>query len=133
MLAFTDYLLVDGDGVDLIVAENPFSYWIELGFVAVSEDGENWVEWPCASADPEGAFSGCAGKSPVYGNPSTGVDPTDPALAGGDQFDLADIGVTQARFVRIRDTGTNDATYAGNTGGFDLDAVVVVNGEPVAE
>jgi hypothetical protein len=58
------------------------------------------------------------------------VDPTDPAVAGGDAFDLAEVGLPRARFVRIRDGGTSD--YAGVSGGFDLDAVAVVNGETLA-
>jgi hypothetical protein len=62
----------------------------------------------------------------VYAGPE-GTDPTDPAAAGGDAFDLADIGVAHARFVRITDSGAN--TYDGETGGFDLDAIAVVNGE----
>ncbi|RYZ33379.1 MAG: cell surface protein, partial [Myxococcaceae bacterium] len=43
-----------------------------------------------------------------------------------DGFDLAAVGLTRARFVRIRDSGANG--YAGTSGGFDLDAVAVVNG-----
>jgi hypothetical protein len=46
--------------------------------------------------------------------------------AGGDAFDLADIGLQRARFVRIRDSGENP--YEGTAGGFDLDALAVVNG-----
>jgi hypothetical protein len=47
-------------------------------------------------------------------------------VAGGDGFDLATIGVSRARFVRIRDSGAN--SYSGTSGGFDLDALSVVNG-----
>ena len=71
---------------------------------------------------------GCAGVNPVLANRTNGVDPTDPALAGGDAFDLADVGLARARYVRIRDSGVNP--YEGTTGGFDLDALAVVNGEP---
>ena len=55
-----------------------------------------------------------------------GVDATDPAAAGGDAYDLAEIGRASARYVRIRDSGAN--SYDGVSGGFDLDAVAVVNG-----
>jgi hypothetical protein len=112
--------IVDGEGPDLIVFENPFQGWTELGEVAVSEDGEDWVTFACDAA----TGAGCAGVWPVLSHPDNGVSPTDPSVSGGDLFDLASIGVLQARFVRVRDTGTNP--YEGNTGGFDLDAVAAV-------
>ncbi|MEM1414311.1 MAG: cell surface protein [Myxococcota bacterium] len=124
VLAFRDTELVDGPGPDLLVFENPFSGFTETGAVAVSEDGITWEEWPClnsASMD----FPGCAGVRPVFANPDNDIDPTDPEAAGGDAFDLADLGLTRARFVRIRDTGWN--VYGGMSGGFDLDAIAAVN------
>ena len=52
-------------------------------------------------------------------------------LAGGDPFDLATLGVTSAKYVRIRDLGTvecaSDPAKKATTGGFDLDAVAIVN------
>lgn len=127
VLALDDLVVVDGPGPDLIVFENAFSGWVETAFVEVSDDGERWAGWPCASADAEGGWPGCAGVSPVLSSPGNGLDPTDPDEAGGDAFDLAEVGLYQARFVRITDTGANPATP--DTGGFDLDAVAVVNGE----
>ena len=128
VLAFQDLLPVDGEGPDLLVFENPFSGWLETGVVAASEDGVTWFEWPCAADDAAGGYPGCAGVQPVYANDDNGVDPTDPAAAGGDAFDLADIGLAWAAFIRIRDSGAN--SYAEPSGGFDLDALAVVNGEP---
>ena len=58
-------------------------------------------------------------------DPTNGIDPTDPAKAGGDAFDLAELGVSSARFVRIRDGGTGH--YSGVSGGFDLDAIAAVH------
>jgi hypothetical protein len=127
VLQFTDMGLVDGDGPDLLVFENAFTGWLETGVVAVSEDGETWHEWPCADDDADGGYPGCAGTQPVYANSDNGIDPTDPAEAGGDAFDLADLGLARARFVRIRDSGANP--YSGESGGFDLDAIAVENGE----
>jgi hypothetical protein len=123
VLSMDDYVLVDGPGVDLTVFENPFPGWTEPAFVAVSDDGATWHEWPC---DPlaEGQ-PGCAGVHPVQGGPD-GTDPLDPTVSGGDPYDLVDVGVTTARYVRLRDTGTNQ--YDGNTGGFDLDALAVIHG-----
>jgi hypothetical protein len=126
VLGFDDVGLIDGEGVDLIVFENPFSGWVETGVVAVSEDGETWAEWPC---DPlADGYPGCAGVDAVYAGPDAN-DPTDPSVAGGDQYDLAELGIAEARFVRIRDSGAN--SYDGISGGFDLDAVAVVNGQPL--
>lgn len=123
VLEFNDIGLIDGPGVDLLVFENPFPGWTETGVVAASEDGVAWQEWPC---DTE-SQAGCAGVQSVNSNPGNGIDPTDPALAGGDGFDLAALGLARARFVRVRDSGAN--SYEGSSGGFDLDAVAVVNGE----
>ncbi|MFH1466306.1 MAG: cell surface protein [Pseudomonadota bacterium] len=126
VLALDDLGLVDGEGPDLLVFENAFVGWPEPGFVAASADGERWAEWPCDPEDAEGGFPGCAGVHPVYADGEDGADPTDPATAGGDAFDLADLGLEQAWFVRVRDSGHN--LCAADTGGFDLDAIAVVNG-----
>ena len=121
---------VDGPGADLVVFENAF--WVggdparpfaEPGIVAVSEDGTTFVEFPCGGE--EGSFEGCAGRHPVFAAPGNGIDPCDPLAAGGDVFDLADVGVARARFVRIRDLGLGSAFP--DTAGFDLDAVVALH------
>lgn len=122
-----DIGIVDGPGPDLLVFENPFIGWIETGVVAVSQDGQTFFEWPCTAKDPAKKFPGCAGVNPVLSSIKNGVSPTDPKQSGGDAFDLAELGVPRARFVRVRDSGEN--SYAGVSGGFDLDAVAVVNGE----
>lgn len=128
VLELTDLGLVDGEGPDLLVFENPFVGWPETGVVAVSEDGTTWHEWGCDATDDAEGYPGCAGTHPVYANSANGLDATDPAVAGGDAFDLAELGVERARYVRIRDSGAN--TYDGTSGGFDLDAIAVVHGEP---
>jgi len=116
---------VDGPGVDLIVFENPFVGFYEAGEVAVSADGLDYVSFPC---DPVAPFPGCAGVNPVHAHPDQLIDPTDPAVAGGDAFDLAQIGVARARYVRITDVGGLDT--GGGMAGFDLDAVVAVHAVP---
>ena len=123
--------LIDGPGADLLVFENPFATWIELGRVAVSDDGATWHTWPCDAADKAGGYPGCAGVSPVLANADNGFDPTDPTKAGGDAFDLADLGLKRARFVRITDTGTNACDAP--TAGFDLDAVALVHSAPAPQ
>lgn len=127
ILRFDDIGLIDGEGPDLLVFENPFTGWYEPGVVGVSEDGVTFVEWPCDATNADEDYPGCAGVGLVYSHPDNGIDPTDPAVAGGDAFDLAEIGVTRARFVRVREPGTG--SYEGTSAGFDLDAVAVVNGE----
>ncbi|MDG1483165.1 MAG: cell surface protein, partial [Myxococcota bacterium] len=127
VLALEDIGLLDGEGADLLVFENAFSDFAEPGIVAVSDDGKTWAEWACDPEDVDGGYPGCAGINPVLAASSNGVDPTDPAAAGGDAFDLAEVGLKRARYVRITDAGVSDCL--GSSGGFDLDAIAVVGGE----
>jgi hypothetical protein len=134
VLSFAPNAIVDGPGVDFIVFENPFDIGgdpqkptAEPGEVSVSDDGVTWATFPCtATSYPYGS---CAGWHVVYSAKGNGISPVDPATAGGDPFDLADLGVTQARFVRIRDRSNEVCPDAGATmsAGFDLDAVSIVN------
>lgn len=123
-LEFLDVMAIDGPGVDLLVFENGFIGFLETGVVEVSSDGLDWRLFPCAATQDAG-MTGCAGTRPVYANPAQGISGTDPAVAGGDGFDLSQVGLTTARFVRITDSGANSG------GGFDLDAIAVVNGQAV--
>jgi hypothetical protein len=121
--------IVDGPGPDFIVFENAF--WVdgdesqpfaELATVAVSEDGQNFVEFSCTAT--EAPFGSCAGWRPVFANADdNSIDPLDPSAAGGDPFDLAEIGLARARYVRI----TDRPDQTGMAGVFDLDAVAAVN------
>lgn len=130
-LGFEPSWIVDGPGPDLIVFENAFyvngnpdTPYAELASVEVSEDGEHFEAFPCTAT--QAPYGSCAGWHPVYANPDTNtIDPTDPAVAGGDAFDLADIGVGQARYVRI----TDRVDLTGVNGLFDLDAVSIVNAD----
>jgi len=122
--------VADGEGPDLIVFENAFRTvtgaftFKEPASVALSLDGETWSEFECIpEAEPP---NGCAGMSPVYSHPDNGVSPTDPAVAGGDAFDLAVLGLERARFVRITDLSESENPDLDN-GGADIDAVAVVN------
>lgn len=149
VVAFAPGAIVDGPGPDFIVFENPF--WIggnssdvyaEPGEVSVSDDGITWQTFPCTpTLDPSAAdgtgtappYGACAGWHVVYSTPTNGISPLDPATAGGDAFDLADLGVTHARFVRIVDRTAEECPEAGaerpTDNGFDLDAVSIVNAE----
>lgn len=131
-LGFAPSVIIDQPGPDFIVFENAFYVkgseppepFAELASVEVSEDGQIFQAFPCtASAPPYGS---CAGWHPVYANPDkNSIDPTDPAQAGGDAFDLADLGVHRARYVRI----TDRVDLTGLNGSFDLDAVSLVHAE----
>ena len=122
VLEFTEYVLSDGPGYDLMVFENAFSGWIETAVVSASTNGTDWEAWPCDSTNPAQGFPGCAGVEPVLSNQENCIDATDPTLAGGDKFDLAEIGLDQVRFIKLVDTGSN------LTGGFDLDAIAIIHG-----
>jgi len=137
VVSFEPNAIVDGPGVDLLVFENPFNVggdpnkpYAEPGEVSVSDDGVTWTTFPCtATSYPYGA---CAGWHPVYSNPTNGISPVDPKVAGGDAFDLADIGVSRARYVRVRDKSHETCPSAPprpTTNGFDLDAMAIVNAE----
>ena len=118
--------IVDGPGDDLKIYENPFALgdgtFVEPARVLVSDDGLAWEEFECdLEARPP---IGCAGVARVY--PGEG-----PEAWGGDGFDLAEVGLARARFVRLIDVGE---TYwghrmwcGGEAGGFDLDAAAAVH------
>jgi hypothetical protein len=126
VLSFGQNAIVDGPGPDFLVFENAFYLgddeehpFAELATVEVSADGVGWSAFPCSAVEPP--YGSCAGWHPVFANPeANGIDPLDPAAAGGDPFDLADLDVPLARFVRITDR-------ADTADVFDLDAVAVVN------
>lgn len=136
VVSFEPNAIVDGPGPDFLVFENAF--WAagdpsqpaaDPGEVSVSEDGETWLTFPCpaATAPPYGA---CAGWSPVYSAPGNGISAVDPAVAGGEAYDLAAVGLAQAKLVRIRDRSTTACPPEPprpNTAGFDLDAVAIVH------
>ena len=131
-LAFDGPAIVDGPGADFIVFENAFrtggETFTEPARVLVSDDGIAWAAFGC-DVDGSGAWppAGCAGVEPVL---AEGDPATDPETAGGDAFDLGEVGLARARFVRIVDV--TEEHYGvrkwceGDAGGFDLDAVAAV-------
>jgi len=129
VLEFTDNKIVDGEGPDFTVFENAFYYFgtvepfIEAAIVSVSQDGINFVTFPYDTT----TMSGLAGVTPTMDN----LHPTDPEVSGGDHFDLADVGLPWARFVKLTDLG--DLYQEGPwSGDFDLDAVVAIHSEPIS-
>src|SRR5258708_1720907 len=133
-LEFVDNEVFDDEGPDFIVFENAFLVapgddagkgFFELAKVEVSADGKEWKEFPFDTISRKG----CAGHHPVLANPDENdIDPTDPEKAGGDPFDLKDVGLKMIRFVRITDL--DNTSGAKGTMGFDLDAVAAVHSRP---
>ncbi len=135
VLRFDPPIACNGPGPDIIVFENAFRIgdsngpvFAELAFVAVSQDGVHFREFPWDSQ----SWRGLAGKTPVFSNPENGIDPRDPVAAGGDAFDLDEVGLPWIRFVRITDAGDQvpdpgNRLPGGGMAGFDLDAVAAVH------
>lgn len=120
----------------------------EPGRVSVSQDGVEWFAFPC-TLDVQSApyWPGCAGVYPVLSdgtlNTPDATIPTSvpiedlvgvsvftietPPGSGGDSFDLADVGLGWARFVRIESADFDVSVVGSGNSGFDLDAVVAVN------
>ena len=134
-LRFDEPVICDGDGADFTVFENAFHVntpegpvFEEYGIVAVSQDGVSFVDLPYDAM----SHAGLAGRTPVLSNPDNGLDPLDPAVAGGDAFDLAAVGLPWVAYVRVTDPGAaipdpGDRIPPGDKGGFDLDAVAALH------
>lgn len=135
VVGFADHAVVDAPGPDLIIFENAFRYgagklYAEPARVEVSRDGVVWTAFPYDSL----SLLGCAGVTPT-----TGDDPFDPQVSGGDVFDLAQIGVDSIRWVRITDLcdvilrDRAHPFYDPTLSGFDLDAITSPHAVRVAD
>ncbi len=133
ILKFSDNVIKNGQGADFIVFENAFEIqygqrageiFAEPAKVAVSQDGIIFYEFPYDSTTLEG----CAGITPTYG----GEEFLDPELSGGNSFDLDDVQLDSALYVKITDISRfvqqdpNHLYFDFTINGFDLDAVVAV-------
>lgn len=122
-------LVVDAPGPDFAIFGNPIAWFAERAQVSVGMAADELVAFPCDAFDEDGdgEYDGCAGLASAY--------------EGGDPFDLADLGISEARFIFIEDMDTcrpGDVTYTGSAPlcaaigkeGFDLDAIAIVHGLP---
>jgi|GEM_PF-947003 len=135
ILEFSKPMIGDGKGPDFIIFENAFEdaiiqeYFIEPGRVSVSTDGKKWHAFPCQPDKGDWPFPQCAGTRAVLANATNGINPFDFEKAGGDAFDLKDVGLKYARFVKIEDLTKmvpDSAKWCGtDKAGFDLDAIAV--------
>ncbi len=132
-------------------AVEPYSVFAEPGIVAVSADGFNFVTFPfdaaalaqvtslCTDRSLIEALSGLIGITPSFTgdyrlpDDPLGFDPSAPGGVsghGGNAFDLADVGLASARFVRITDPDL-PVGLPGASEGLDLDAVVAIHARPL--
>ncbi len=164
VLRFIDNIVVNGEGDDFTVFENAFYIggsqerrWMEPAVVSVSQDGTTFYTFPYQyrphfNGDgsinyyvPYSYSKGFAGISPVFSNGGA-PDPRDPAVSGGDSFDLSDLSgasLSWIQFIRITATGDGwlqdidgvpvrhtpelGSLSGSGSSGFDLDAVCAVN------
>ncbi len=129
-----------------------YTVFTEPGFVDVSLDGTAWIRFPYdaqalteataknANKSLQHRLAGLAGITPTFTGNWTIPDSLQTwdssgqggvSGAGGDAFDLATVGLAQARFIRLTDAGSRNGP-SGSAEGFDLDAVVVLHGRPNA-
>jgi Bacterial TSP3 repeat len=130
-----------------LTASDPWSSFSEPGIVEASDDGVTFHAFPYSAAALSMVVSSCsdktliaqlqglAGLTPSFtGDWTTPDDPLvfDTAAPGGvsghggDAFDLATLGLTRARFIRITDPNLAIGV-PGSSEGFDLDAVVALH------
>ena len=125
VVEFAGNAIVDGPGTDFTVFENPLGNFKELATVAVSDDAVSWFEFPCTAAQDAADYGDCAGVGAVHSSPKNGIDPLDPGVSGGDHYDLAELHLSHARYVRV----TDRVDLTGLAGVFDLDSVAIINAE----
>jgi hypothetical protein len=129
IIGFKNAVVVDGPGIDLVIFENAFRYgrgriYAEPARIELSLDGVVWHRVPFDSA----TLNGCAGVTPTSGR-----DPFDPTVSGGDGVDLAELGLDSIRWVKLVDVTSiilNDpshAFYDPTLSGADIDAVVGIH------
>jgi hypothetical protein len=160
VVEFTDNIVELGPGADFTIFENVLyvggqatQRFMEPALVWVALFEGEWFRFPIDVVPPAGGqpinlmdpfyyHRGFAGR-----NGTTGSDPTDPSVSGGDSFDVNELaipGLTWIRFIRIQATGdaalTDDfgadpvrhnagfgALSGAGSSGFDFDAVSAVN------
>ena len=138
VLGFSAHRIIDGDGPDFVVFENAFEIagggnFMDPVIVEVSDDGEVFFEFPHTFAgtaydtDPD-TWTGFAGIHPVLHDADDRRTPAvDDPEAGGDRFDLADVGLAEATHIRLRPASEFPADRVSD--GPDIDAVYAIHHE----
>ena len=138
-------------GASPALPADDYSVFAEPGIVAVSENGIDFATFPFDAAALAQVTSLCTDRALIESldgligiTPSFTGDyriPDDPLVFdpgapggvsghGGNAFDLADVGLVRARFVRITDPGIG-LGLPGSSEGLDLDAVVALHALPL--
>lgn len=131
VIGLKEKVILDEAGIDFKIFENAFvnpinsKIFAEPGIVSVSQDGINYIPFPYNFETLEG----CAGITPVIGT----ENPFDANSNSGDGFDLKTVGLSWAKYIKIKDI-TNQVFadkkhyyYDFVLSGFDLDAVAIIN------
>lgn len=123
--------VLNKNGYDFTVFENAFliqfgpragEIFAEPAKVSVSADGITYYTFPFDSL----TLDGCAGTIPTNGN----ENPQNPAVSGGNSFDIELLGLSEISFVKLTDISEivkNNPThpfYDPIINGFDLDAII---------
>jgi len=134
-IALDGVVVRDGPGPDIRIFENPFHVsgdafrrWMEPATVEVSADGVQWHAFPVErddarrgdGMDPRYYVSGFVGIESVLADPLARASDVGRPQAGGDAFDLADVGLSEVRYIRINDVPDDGLTP-------DIDAVVLIH------
>lgn len=146
-----DDFIHDGPGDDFAVFENGFftvdGCFCELGFVEVSSDGAHFAEFESETLNTAGPgdidptdYRNFAGKHPSSGSPYVGTGFDLSELADHPLVLSGDVNLGGIRFIRITDVIGDGSTFdsfdnpvydpyptAVGTGGFDLNAVGIIN------
>ncbi|HEY2572668.1 MAG TPA: Ig domain-containing protein [Verrucomicrobiaceae bacterium] len=160
VVEFTNNIVELGSGPDFTVFENVFfiggnasQRFMEPAMVWVALFDDEWYRFPIDVVPPADGKplnlmnpfyynKGFAGR-----NGTTGADPTNPLVSGGDTFDIDELaipGLTWIRYVKIQSTGdsaifddfggdvvrhtaVSNSLSGDRSSGFDLDAVSAVN------
>ncbi len=138
-------------GAAPLSAAEDYSVFAEPGIVAVSEDGVDFFTFPfdadalaqisalCTDRSLIESLDGLMGVTPSftgdYRIPDDAMvfDPSAPGGVsghGGNAFDLADLGLQRARFIRITDPDIV-LGLPGSSEGLELDAVVALHARPL--
>lgn len=124
--------IFNGFGYDFIVFENAFErnfdgvIFAEPAIVSVSQNGIDFVEFPYN----DWTLDALAGKTPTIGS----EDPFNNLLAGGDAFDIGELGFDYITHIKLRDVSqivsksTDHPFYQPEfmITGFDLDAIAIL-------
>ncbi len=131
IVGFKHKIVVDGQGADFTIFENVMRneitdiIFMEPAIISVSYDGISYLDFPFDTLTLEG----CAGTKPTNGNENS----FNPALSGGNSFDLATIGIQKIKYIKIKDFSIylnnhpEHPHYDPTLSGFDLDALVGIN------